>query len=305
MVQTVDPFQKFEKMVDEDGKPTDYFLRQWQFLIDAVLETTANEEGLAGLTATVSANTEAITAVQNIDLTAGVGLDGGGDLTQDRTFDLADTAVTPGQFGNATNVGQFTVDQQGRITQAANVAITGGGGGGGSLFSWPCSIDNVLSGSARAFKGNVIQPLVDITIESMAIIVSTIASATYIAQIVRLDSGGTIDEITAVSAVQTPGAMTTATFLIPFIADALLTAGSRYILFFGRTDGPATYVLPITFGSTTDSANYVSVPHEFLLSGSFANTITTFASTTPIIGDSPTLSSSDGGFGIGLLWSFT
>lgn len=39
---------------------------------------------------------------------------------------LANTAVTPGTYGDATNVGQFTVDQQGRVTGAANVAITSG-----------------------------------------------------------------------------------------------------------------------------------------------------------------------------------
>src|SRR3990167_3689162 len=36
---------------------------------------------------------------------------------------LADTAVTPGTYGDATNVSQITVDQQGRLTSAANVAI--------------------------------------------------------------------------------------------------------------------------------------------------------------------------------------
>ena len=34
------------------------------------------------------------------------------------------TAVLPGTYGNATNVGQFTVDTQGRITSATNVPIT-------------------------------------------------------------------------------------------------------------------------------------------------------------------------------------
>ena len=33
-------------------------------------------------------------------------------------------AVTPGTYGDATNVGQFTVDAQGRITSAVNVPIT-------------------------------------------------------------------------------------------------------------------------------------------------------------------------------------
>lgn len=42
----------------------------------------------------------------------------------DYQFSLKDTAVTPGTYGSATQVGQFTVDQQGRITAATNVTIT-------------------------------------------------------------------------------------------------------------------------------------------------------------------------------------
>ena len=46
--------------------------------------------------------------------------DGSGDAVQVK---LADTAVTPGTCGDATNVSQITVDQQGRLTNASNVAI--------------------------------------------------------------------------------------------------------------------------------------------------------------------------------------
>lgn len=38
--------------------------------------------------------------------------------------DLPNTAVSPGTYGDGTHVGQFTVDQQGRLTSASNVAIT-------------------------------------------------------------------------------------------------------------------------------------------------------------------------------------
>jgi hypothetical protein len=52
----------------------------------------------------------------------GTGLTGG-PITTTGTVALANTAVTAGTFGTATQVGQFTVDQQGRLTNAANVAI--------------------------------------------------------------------------------------------------------------------------------------------------------------------------------------
>lgn len=58
---------------------------------------------------------------------------------------LPDTGVTPGTYGDATNVGQFTVDAKGRITFADDVAISGGGGGGGTL---ELIAEVVTSGSA-------------------------------------------------------------------------------------------------------------------------------------------------------------
>lgn len=42
---------------------------------------------------------------------------------------LASTGVTPGTYGDATHVGQFTVDAKGRLTFAQNVAISATGGG--------------------------------------------------------------------------------------------------------------------------------------------------------------------------------
>lgn len=47
---------------------------------------------------------------------------------------LAATAVTPATYGDATHVGQFTVDQKGRITAASSVAISGGSGSTDEVF---------------------------------------------------------------------------------------------------------------------------------------------------------------------------
>jgi hypothetical protein len=59
-----------------------------------------------------------------VEIIAGVGLDGGGNLAANVTIDLANTAVSPDTYGDAANVAQFTVDAQGRLTSAANVAIS-------------------------------------------------------------------------------------------------------------------------------------------------------------------------------------
>lgn len=70
-------------------------------------------------------------AVPNtINVIAGTGLSGGGNLAANITVSLANTAVTAGNYGSATQVAAITIDAQGRITGASNVSITGGGGGG-------------------------------------------------------------------------------------------------------------------------------------------------------------------------------
>ena len=63
----------------------------------------------------------------------GITVTNGDGIAGDPTITLSDTAVTPGSYGDATHVGTFTVDQQGRLTAASNVAISGGGGGAGML----------------------------------------------------------------------------------------------------------------------------------------------------------------------------
>lgn len=49
--------------------------------------------------------------------------------------ELESTAVTPGSYGDATNSPQITVDADGRVTSAANVAITGVPAAGHNILS--------------------------------------------------------------------------------------------------------------------------------------------------------------------------
>ncbi len=69
------------------------------------------------------------------NVATGTGLTGG-PITTTGTIAIANTTVTSGNYGSATEVGTFTVNSQGQITAASNVTISGvapGGAAGGDL----------------------------------------------------------------------------------------------------------------------------------------------------------------------------
>ena len=93
--------------------------------IDFTYNDAGNTITAAVLPAGVNHNAlQNFVANQHIDhstvlINAGTGLTGGGDITASRTLNLGNTTVTPGTYG-VSGVPQFTVDAQGRITNAAN-----------------------------------------------------------------------------------------------------------------------------------------------------------------------------------------
>lgn len=135
------PLVNNQKIVNDDGTPTDYFIRWAQ---ERQIDIT---EGITAAQAQQLIDDWAAAR----DIIAGTALNGGGSLAADVTIDHADSAVTPNTYGDSTHVAQITVDQQGHVTGAVEVAISGGGGGGAWYFSPPSAASFTLqSGDATA-----------------------------------------------------------------------------------------------------------------------------------------------------------
>ena len=90
---------------------------------------------------------------------AGTGMTGGGQLVGNVTISLANTAVTAGTYGTASQVSQVTVDAQGRITGASNVAIAIANtavSGLGTMSTQNADNVAITGGSVNGITGNVV-----------------------------------------------------------------------------------------------------------------------------------------------------
>lgn len=92
----------------------------WQKIDNSDLVQSVN--GQTGVVVLTAANVGATPNTTYVNV--GTGLSGGGQLVGNVSVALANTAVTAGTYGDAANVAQVTVDAQGRLTAASNVAIS-------------------------------------------------------------------------------------------------------------------------------------------------------------------------------------
>ena len=86
-------------------------------------------------------------------IVAGTGLSGG-TITTSGTIAIANTAVTSGSYGSATQVGTFTVNQQGQLTLAGNTTVTPAVGSITGLGTGVSTALAVNTGSSGAFVVN-------------------------------------------------------------------------------------------------------------------------------------------------------
>jgi len=107
------------------------------------------------------------------NVATGTGLTGG-PITTTGTISLANTAVTAGSYGSANTVATFTVDAQGRLTEAANATISIGnanlanstitlGNATLTLGSTTSTVGNLTLNNANVASGNVTSNNVNFT----------------------------------------------------------------------------------------------------------------------------------------------
>jgi hypothetical protein len=106
---------------------SDWEIGDWAIFNGSVWQKVDNTDavssvnGQVGTVVLTAANVNAVADTATI--TAGTGLTGGGTLASNTTVSLANTAVTADSYGNASTVATFTVDAQGRLTNASNATI--------------------------------------------------------------------------------------------------------------------------------------------------------------------------------------
>lgn len=170
-------------------------------------------------------------------------------LTTSGTISLKDTAVTPGTYGDSTHVGQFTVDQQGRITAAANVATAGGSSPVAAQFAPYTGVSHFSS--LFAAKGNVITPDTAMTITGASALITSVTGGTYKFGIAPYNTGtNKITSPPVYSSLFTEAAGATfQPIYAGFPTPVALAADTSYIIFCVRTD--ATSTTAFDFGFST------------------------------------------------------
>jgi hypothetical protein len=93
-----------------------------QDVVDNLISTSTTTP-LSAKQGKVLKDTVDLKAENSITISAGTGLSGGGDLSTNRTLNLANTSVTVGSYGTAAKTTSFTVNAQGQITAASEQNI--------------------------------------------------------------------------------------------------------------------------------------------------------------------------------------
>lgn len=135
----------------------------------AVSQVTVDAQGRVTNAVSVAIQFDGNGTVTNV--ATGTGLTGG-PITTTGTISLANTTVTAGSYGDASTVGTFTVDAQGRLTAAANATI--------SIPASQVTGSNITLGNTVLTLGGTTTSVGNLTLANANIAATTDANATFV-----------------------------------------------------------------------------------------------------------------------------
>lgn len=133
-----------------------------------VSQVTVDAQGRVTNAVSVAIQFDGNGTVTNV--ATGTGLTGG-PITTTGTISLANTTVTAGSYGDASTVGTFTVDAQGRLTAAANATI--------SIPASQVTGSNITLGNTVLTLGGTTTSVGNLTLANANIAATTGANATF------------------------------------------------------------------------------------------------------------------------------
>ena len=190
-----------------------------------------------------------------VEIIAGTGLTGGGNLSANVSIALANTAVSPATYGGGSNAAEVTIDAQGRVTAAANVAIPQG------------TVTNIATGTG--LDGGPITGTGTISLANTTVAAGTYGSSSLVPQIV-IDAQG---RITSASNVAVAGAPTVVTNVVTISAgDAVIWQNNAPATITWENNTPATIdwlssIFAVTANNATILVNCAAEPLTTLLPG--------------------------------------
>lgn len=264
----IPPLDYQTPIVDKNGKPSPQFIRLWQNMFG---NTNTVSDGVDAANTTLAGKADKTTKIN-----AGTGIQGGGDLSADRTLSLQDSGVSAGTYGDTTHYPVVTLDSKGRVTAAHNQAIAATGGSE-LVYATQGSTDLSVSSTAFAFKGAMITPKNQCIITSVLAAFTGVTAGTYQLFIALVNSSNVIQTVLYNAPVATPTNTNTVLRQYDLAAPITLAQGNKYAVMIGRTDAGATYAFPYA-GFNSVGTVYSGLPLT-------QTTCARIASTAPAVGN--------------------
>ena len=259
---------------------TDWQVGDWAVFNGSIWQKVDNTDAVTsvnGKTGTVVLGVADIAgAVPNtVNVLAGTGLSGGGALTGNVTLTLANTAVTAATYGNASTVAQVTIDAQGRITNAVNVAIqiaSGNVTGLGTMATQNANAVVITGGTINsvAHSGGTFANA-NITSVAATFPNSYLANSTATLGNATITLGSTTTTVGNLSLSNANITSVAATFPNSYLANSTVTLGNATLTLGGTTSTVGNLTLNnVTINSGTFAANVVNVTTTTASTATFA-----------------------------------